>query len=114
MPNSKQGKYSNKLGSEDVELAALEHEERKQAAAKPASKRASLTHQQRREILDQLFFEGHKRKPYVVQFYALLTLAAIIANFGLMRNSTAVVIGAMLLSPLMTPILGVAASLVMG
>jgi uncharacterized hydrophobic protein (TIGR00271 family) len=84
------------------------------AAATLGLGRKSLSHEQRREILNQLFFEGEARMPYVKQFYSLLALAAIIATFGLMRDSTAVVIGAMLLSPLMTPILGVAASLVMG
>ena len=84
------------------------------AAAIHGLRRKSLSHEQRREILNQLFFEGEARMPYVKQFYSMLALASIIATFGLVRDSTAVVIGAMLLSPLMTPILGVAASLVMG
>ena len=36
------------------------------------------------------------------------------ATMGLIRNSGAVVIAAMLVAPLMTPILGVAASIMMG
>lgn len=100
--------------SEDTELAAFEHKERRLAAASFGLGRKSLSHDQRREILNQLFFEGEARKPYLKQFYSLLTLATIIATFGLIQDSTAVVIGAMLISPLMTPILGVAASLVMG
>lgn len=76
--------------------------------------RGTLSYEQRKEILNQLFFEGPKRIPYLKQFYLLLLLAAIIATLGLMRNSASVVIGAMLISPLMTPILGVSASLVMG
>ena len=47
-------------------------------------------------------------------FYALLLAASLIASFGLMANSTAVVIGAMLVSPLMTPILGMSLALVRG
>jgi uncharacterized hydrophobic protein (TIGR00271 family) len=73
-----------------------------------------MSHEQRREILNELFFEGEERMPYVKQFYSLLTIAALIAIVGLYGNSPAVVIGAMLLSPLMTPILAFAAALVMG
>jgi uncharacterized hydrophobic protein (TIGR00271 family) len=49
-----------------------------------------------------------------VSFYALLTTASLIASFGLIANSTAVIIGAMLVSPLMTPIIGIALALVQG
>lgn len=45
-------------------------------------------------------------------FYTMLTFATIIAGYGLLTNSTAVVIGAMLVAPLMTPIVGSALSLV--
>jgi len=44
----------------------------------------------------------------------LLTTAALIAAFGLIANSTAVIIGAMLVSPLMTPIIGSSLGLVRG
>ena len=47
-------------------------------------------------------------------FYALLLTASMIASFGLMADSTAVVIGAMLVSPLMTPIQGISLALVRG
>ena len=114
MKDSKHGKNAKTSVAEDAELAAFEHKERRLSAGARGLGRKSLSHEQRREILNQLFFEGEARMPYVKQFYSLLALAAIIATLGLMRNSTAVVIGAMLLSPLMTPILGVAASLVMG
>jgi uncharacterized hydrophobic protein (TIGR00271 family) len=114
MKDSKHGKNAKTSVAEDAELAAFEHKERRLAAATLGLGRKSLSHEQRREILNQLFFEGEARMPYVKQFYSLLALAAIIATFGLMRDSTAVVIGAMLLSPLMTPILAFAASLVMG
>lgn len=48
------------------------------------------------------------------RFYVLLILATLIASFGLLANSTAVVIGAMLVSPLMTPIFGMALGLLRG
>ena len=37
----------------------------------------------------------------------ILILAILIASLGLIRNSTAVIIGAMLISPLMGPIIGI-------
>jgi uncharacterized hydrophobic protein (TIGR00271 family) len=43
-------------------------------------------------------------------FYVLLFLATVISTFGLLLNSTAVVIGAMLIAPLMEPILGISFS----
>jgi uncharacterized hydrophobic protein (TIGR00271 family) len=49
---------------------------------------------------------------YVVRLVALTALSALIASFGLLENSSAVVIGAMLVSPLMQPIIGLAAAIV--
>ncbi len=49
-----------------------------------------------------------------ISFYAMLATASLIASFGLIANSTAVIIGAMLVSPLMTPIIGIALSLILG
>ena len=47
-------------------------------------------------------------------FIALMILATTIAAIGLVQNSTAVVIGAMLVAPLMTPLLGLGLALVQG
>ncbi len=49
-----------------------------------------------------------------VSFYVLITLSAAIAGAGLLLNSPAVVIGAMLVAPLMSPIVGVGMSMVLG
>jgi len=49
-----------------------------------------------------------------LRFYALVAASTAIAAFGLIMNSTAVVIGAMLVAPLMTPIFGIALALVRG
>ena len=46
-------------------------------------------------------------------FWVLLVLAAIIASAGIVSDSTATVIGAMIVAPLMTPILGTALALVL-
>lgn len=49
-----------------------------------------------------------------VPFLAMNTLAAIIASYGLLANSAAVVIGAMIVAMLFSPILGLALGLVEG
>ncbi len=49
-----------------------------------------------------------------VSYLVLLVLSTLIATFGLLSNSTATVIGAMIVAPLMGPILGIALSLVQG
>ena len=47
-------------------------------------------------------------------YYLLLSISVLIAGFGVLTNSPAVVIGAMLVSPLMTPIFGISLGLVRG
>jgi len=47
-------------------------------------------------------------------FFLLVTLSTTIAAYGLLSNSTAVVIGAMLVAPLMGPIFGIALGLASG
>jgi uncharacterized hydrophobic protein (TIGR00271 family) len=47
-------------------------------------------------------------------FVALISLSAVIAALGLLQNSAAVIIGAMLIAPLMTPILGIGLALAQG
>jgi uncharacterized hydrophobic protein (TIGR00271 family) len=51
---------------------------------------------------------------YWGRFATFLLISVVIASLGLYRNSGALVIAAMLLAPLMTPILGIAAALVKG
>lgn len=47
-------------------------------------------------------------------FYIMMVLAATLASLGLLQGSTAVVIGAMLVAPLVGPLLGTALALVQG
>lgn len=47
-------------------------------------------------------------------FVALISLSTVIAALGLLQDSSAVIIGAMLVAPLMTPILGVGLALAQG
>ena len=49
-----------------------------------------------------------------LRFYILVVVSTMIAGFGLTMNSTAVIIGAMLVAPLMTPIFGIALALIRG
>ena len=49
-----------------------------------------------------------------LRFYILVVVSTMIAGFGLAMNSTAVIIGAMLVAPLMTPIFGMALALIRG
>lgn len=64
------------------------------------------------EALDELLPEGAALPQYVARFSALIALSSSIAAFGLLADSGAVVIGAMLVAPLMTPIMGAAAATV--
>lgn len=68
----------------------------------------------RRAVLNELFFEGPEWRPFLTRFSVLLVLSTMIAALGLIADSAAVVIGAMLVAPLMTPILGVAGAAVHG
>lgn len=68
----------------------------------------------RRGILNELFFEDAEWRPFLARFSVLLVLSTTIAAMGLVANSAAVVIGAMLVAPLMTPILAVAGAAVHG
>ena len=72
------------------------------------------TPDERARILDAFFFEDERRVPFLQQFFVLMLLSAAIAGFGLANNSAAVVIGAMLVAPLMTPILSIAAATAQG
>ena len=66
------------------------------------------------EFEAKLFFEGAKRRVNLERFTVLLILSTIIATYGVLGDSTATVIGAMIIAPLMTPIMATAAGLVMG
>lgn len=63
---------------------------------------------------DALFFEGPETNRRLTRFCALLVLAAVIATAGIVADSTATVIGAMIVAPLMTPILGVVLAIALG
>lgn len=64
-------------------------------------------------IVDQVYFRGEERGERLLRFALLIVFSTMIAAFGLLADSVAVVIGAMLVAPLMTPIMGTAVSLVL-
>ena len=68
----------------------------------------------RLDVIDNLYFEDPGSSQKQIGFWVLLILSTTIATLAILADSTAVVIGAMLVAPLMTPILGVSAGIVNG
>jgi uncharacterized hydrophobic protein (TIGR00271 family) len=72
--------------------------------------RLSVSERRKQVVLTDIV-EGSSPKPL---YYILEGLSAVIASFGLLVNSSTLIIGAMLVSPLMVPILGTALALARG
>jgi uncharacterized hydrophobic protein (TIGR00271 family) len=72
-----------------------------------------MARDERARVVANLFHEGRRRRAFTHRFGALMVLSSTIAVLGLLADSTAVVIGAMIVAPLMAPVLGVAAAIVM-
>ena len=66
------------------------------------------------EFEAKVFIEGAQTRRRLVNFFVLLLLATVIANYGVLSNSIATVIGAMIVAPLMGPIMATTAAVVMG
>jgi len=47
----------------------------------------------------KLFFEGERKNKQIVNFIVLMALATVIATYGVVTDSTASVIGAMIIAP---------------
>lgn len=62
----------------------------------------------------KLFVQGARSGRRLTNFFVLLLLATVIATYGLLSASTATIIGAMIVAPLMTPIMATTAAVVMG
>ncbi|MFN4066184.1 MAG: DUF389 domain-containing protein [Thermosynechococcus sp.] len=62
------------------------------------------------QLIQMLYAESHLNVPYVV----LIVTSCAIATFGLLSNSAAVIIGAMVIAPLMLPIRGLALAALVG
>lgn len=70
--------------------------------------------QERGAVYDQVYFEGPDSLSRVLRFTLLMTFASVISAMGVLADSTAVVVGAMLIAPLISPMMGMGLSLAMG
>ena len=76
-------------------------------------KRNEITADDLERMTGELFFEGMRKRTKMSAFWILLLLSGIIATAGVVNDGTATVIGAMIVAPLMTPILGAALAFVL-
>jgi uncharacterized hydrophobic protein (TIGR00271 family) len=75
----------------------------------------SLSPEERRGVLEDLFVFGKDNQaPFLIRMTVLLVLSTFIATAGLLSDSAAVVIGAMLVAPMMNPVMASAGAVVMG
>jgi uncharacterized hydrophobic protein (TIGR00341 family) len=91
----------------------------KSAADRPFLKRwisgHELSPEERRAVLEDLFVFGKSNQvPFLIRQSVLLVLSTVIATAGLISDSAAVVIGAMLVAPLMNPVMAAAGAVIMG
>lgn len=66
------------------------------------------------EMRDAVFFAGAERGRRLQRFWILLILSSVIAAAGVAADSTATVIGAMMIAPLMLPLQGAMLATVLG
>lgn len=74
--------------------------------------RPHLSQSQRQEIIDSMMIAPTTAA--IERFVVIMFLSVVVATVGLVQNSAAVVIGGMMIAPLMSPILGISASMLMG
>ena len=78
---------------------------------RPSSKRWGMNPEDRMRVMEAcLVLPG---AGWLMHFVLMMAMSVIVAIMGLSANSPALVIGAMLIAPLMTPVLGIAASIAM-
>ena len=70
----------------------------------------TLSVDERREVQKEIYRGARPR----IDFFMMIALSAILAAFGLLLDSPAVIIGAMLVAPLMSAIVGVGLGVVLG
>ncbi|WP_430868324.1 DUF389 domain-containing protein [Demequina aurantiaca] len=75
---------------------------------------SNIGKRRRKELAATLYFEHPAKFDKFASWWVMLVLSVAIATFAVLSDSTAVVIGAMLVAPLMVPILGLAGALVNG
>lgn len=72
------------------------------------------TAERRRLVYEQTFFEGRFAMARTGRYCLMMFFASVISAVGVMTDSTAVVVGAMLIAPLISPMMGMGLSLAMG
>ena len=72
------------------------------------------TQQDLQRIEQTLFFEPPEMGARLKRFVMLILFASVIATGGLLSDSVASIIGAMIVAPLMTPIMGMVVAIVIG
>ena len=77
------------------------------AAVLPATQRRTLE-----ELTEDLDLRSGDHRSKQSAFWTMLVLSGVIATAGILADSTATVIGAMIIAPLSTPIMGIALGLV--
>ena len=78
---------------------------------RPSSRRWGMNPEDRMRVMEAcLVLPG---AGWLMHFVLMMAMSVIVAIMGLSANSPALVIGAMLIAPLMTPVLGIAASIAM-
>lgn len=70
----------------------------------------TLTPSERTEVIQHATEESYPG----INFMVLMLLSSLIASFGLLQNSAAVIIGAMLVAPLMSPLMSFSVGLIQG
>ena len=75
----------------------------------PETQRRSLE-----QLTDDLDLRQGDRRSKATAFWTMLALSSVIASAGVLNDSTATVIGAMIIAPLSTPIMGLALAAVKG
>lgn len=80
----------------------------------PVPRRASMNDVERERIAQEVYFDGPGTRDRLVRFVVLLTIATVIATYGVLSDSVAAVIGGMIVAPLMVPMQALAAGLVAG
>ena len=74
-----------------------------------------LSPEDKKEALEELFVFGKENQhPFFRRMAVLTMVSTVIATGGLLSDSAAVVIGAMLIAPLMRPVMSAAAAITMG
>ncbi len=70
--------------------------------------------ERRQVVASGLYFEEPDARSKIASYAVMLLLSVALATLAILQDSTAVIIGAMLVAPLMTPIMGCAAGVVAG